>query len=256
MECKNCGHKLNENAQYCDRCGQKVIKEPLSLKQIFTDLLHIITNLERGLLFTIKEMAIRPYHLINEYIEGKTKPFYGPLRFLILTVTLSVVVNISLGLYDQQQETIAGFLLDDTDTEAMERQRQFSETPKKYANVIPLLIIPFVSLMSYAFFQKRKLNYAEHLVMNAYLSGFTSLLGILFQLSFWLLSIPIFTGLMASSLINYVYFSWTYKHLFDYSWAGALSRGALTLSLGFIIFSVFSGLIGFLVTLLVLSLTS
>ncbi len=252
MECKNCDQKLNEGDQFCSRCGQQVIRQRLSLKQILTDLLHIITNLERGLFFTVRELALHPYKVINEFISGKTKPYYGPLRFLILWVTVSVVVNISLGLFDQQQSTMTKFFMDPGDEELRAQQQKISDFFKKYANIVPLLIIPFNSLMSKWLLRKRGMNYAEHLVMNAYLSGFTSILGVVYLLFFWGFSIPVFKGLMFTTLINYAYYCWTVKHLFSYKWIGTLLRSGLVLFFGFILFSLFSGISGILISLIFL----
>lgn len=252
MNCQNCQQKLTENDQFCSHCGQKVIKERLTIRQLLTDLLQIITNLERGLLFTVKEMALRPFKVIDEFISGRTQPYYGPLRFVVLWVTISVVVNISLGLYDQQQETISGFIIPEGEQDVMARQQDISNFFKKYANVIPLLIIPFTSLISSWLMKKRKLNYAEHLVMNAYIAGFTSILGVLYLLFFWLMSIPVFQGLMFTTLINYAYYCWAYKKLFGYRLLPTMARTALILFFGFVSFSLFSGIMGTLITIFLL----
>ena len=253
MECKNCGQNLAENDQFCGRCGQKVIMERLSLKNLLSNLIQLITNLERGLFYTVKELTLRPYSVINQFISGKTKPFYGPLRFLILWVTLAVVVNISLGLYDQQQATMTDFFLQQEDQDVIARQKKISDFFKKYANIIPLLIVPFTSLMSSLLLKKRSFNYAEHLVMNAYLAGFTSILGVIYLLFFWVFSIPVFEGLFFTTFINYGYYSWAYKKIFSYHLLSTLFRTALILFLGFLMFSIFSGGVGVIVILLFFS---
>ncbi len=246
MICKNCNADLSDEDLFCRNCGQKVISERISLKQLLQDLIETITNVERGLIFTVKELTIRPFSLIQNYINGKTKPYYGPMRFLILWVTISVIINISLGLFDEQQETISNFFTEDLSEESIARQQEISRQFKKYANILPMLVVPFVSLMTLVFFKKGKLNYAEHLVTNAYLSGFTSLVGTIYQLIFWLMGIPVFQGLFFTNFINTAYYIWVYKKLFPYPLLSTLIRTSLSLIIGFIIFSIFSGALGIL----------
>ncbi len=68
IACKNCEATLGEAALYCSSCGQKVIYERYTLKRILSQTLSIITNLDKGFWFTIKELFIHPEQVIRDYL--------------------------------------------------------------------------------------------------------------------------------------------------------------------------------------------
>lgn len=175
MECKNCGEALQ--GAYCSACGQKLINERITIRHIFSELFNIITNVDRGFLHTIKMLLLTPGDVIRNYLNGQTRNYYHPLRFLILTIAISVAINLSLGVFDRQQSEIQSLVQTPQNEEVAAMQQRINQEVKKYLNLIPMLMIPVLALFSYLFFRKKKYNYAENLVLHSFAQGEMAVIG-------------------------------------------------------------------------------
>lgn len=176
MECKNCGEALH--GAYCGACGQKIITERITIRYIFSELFNIVTNFDHGLWHTIKMMFVAPGELIRNYLNGQTRRYYHPLRFLIFMIAISVAINLGLGVYDRQQSEIQSMVGAPQSEEIVATQQQLNQEIKKYLNFIPMIMIPVLALFSYLFFRKQPWNYAEHLVMHSFMQGQFALIGV------------------------------------------------------------------------------
>ena len=63
--------------------------------------------------------------------------------------------------------------------EQIELNQKVQEYIKKYLSFVILLNVPFISFFSWIFYRKKKYNYAEHLVINAYGYSLVSMFGII-----------------------------------------------------------------------------
>lgn len=174
--CKSCATELH--GAYCSACGQKVITQRITVRYIFGELVNIVTNIDRGFLYTVKMMFIAPGAMIRYYLDGQTRRYYPPLRFLILLVTISVAINLGLGVFDQQQSEIQSMVATPENEQIAAKQQEMNQEIKKYLNVIPLLMIPLLALFSFLFFRKKPWNYAEHLVLHAFTQGQLVIIGL------------------------------------------------------------------------------
>lgn len=163
-ECKNC--KSHFQGLYCNKCGQKLIQERNTLKHFF-ELIFDFFNIERGLSYTIKLLFTNPGQLINEYLTGRTKDFYNPLKYLFIIVGLSTIFVIWSDIFDTNLENTKKLL--GSGNEENNFQSLVDSYVKEYLNLITILILPFYSLISKWIFKKHKQYYAEHLIINSYL---------------------------------------------------------------------------------------
>ena len=230
MKCKNCANIFE--GKYCNECGQKVIDGRFTVKRFFLDLFQIITNVESGLWHTVRMLFIDPAKVIRNYTSGITRPYYPPLRFLIIWTSLTAIISISSGIYDVSQTDIHNFFNPNSDEEALLRQQVVTEQMKKFMNFIPLVIIPFVAFFSYRFFRKRDLNYAEHLIAITYMSAQLNLVGLPFL--FFYIFFPSLVHYMVPVSIFYscFYYAYVYKGLFKVSFGKGLLLGLLVYALG------------------------
>ncbi|UTW61520.1 DUF3667 domain-containing protein [bacterium SCSIO 12741] len=88
--CQNCGYTFEGN--YCNQCGQKADSGRVNLQFLLNELSNSVFQLNHGLLFTIKELTLRPGHTIQEYLAGKRKVHIRPLAFLFVTAALYVLL--------------------------------------------------------------------------------------------------------------------------------------------------------------------
>ena len=105
---------------------------------------------------------------------------------------------------------------------------------KQNFQLVSILYIPFFAIFTRFFFKKHGLNYAEHLVANAYFSAQASIVFLpilLFSLNLEL----IFT---LSTLIMVLYYTYAIRKLFKQSWLVAFFKVVLIYFLSILLFSV------------------
>jgi len=246
--CKNCDTPLQ--GEYCYECGQRVITKRLSMRVIFRNLVEIFTNVDRGFFYTAKELLRRPERVISDFVSGATVRYVNPFRFLLITVGLSTLINLSLGIYDMQaadiNENINATMGLEQDPELLQRQQQLQTEMRKYANLIPLLIVPFISMMSIWLFKRRGYNYAENLVMNAFFFGTLSFVGIPLLLLFALFPQLIAYAMPVGMVFGVAYYTYATKRLFKFSVISTFFRSIGVYVGGFLAVLVAFGFLGFL----------
>lgn len=246
LACKNCDTELH--GAYCSECGQKVITARITLWHIFSELVSIMTNLEKGFWYTLKMLFVNPGEVIRNFIAGRTVLYYPPLRYFLLWTAVSVAISLFTGLFDHQQETVQSLTAYSAKPEvaAMQRemQQQIQSEMKKYLNFLPLFMLPFIGLASYWIFRRRGQNYAEHLVLNAYAYGQTTVIGIV--LMFFVFAFPSLIPFLTLKviLISIVYYAYLYRSFFYLRTLPAIFKALLTTVLGYAMGMLFFGMIG------------
>ena len=92
QKCLNCNENIKRN--YCDYFGQKTSTHRFSLKHFFIhDFVHGIFHLDKGFLFTIRELFTRPGHSIREYIQRKRTNHFNYFTTLILLLTIGYFLS-------------------------------------------------------------------------------------------------------------------------------------------------------------------
>ncbi len=241
MECKNCGIGVQGN--YCSECGQQVITRRITLKTVVQELFAIITNVEKGFWYTAKMLFVAPATVVCDYITGRTIRYYHPFRYLFWWVTISVAINLSLGLYDRQQTEIQSYIGGEESERALKMQQDLQQEVKKYLTFIPLLLVPFASIGSYLLFKKKGYNYAEHMVLNAYIQGQMAMIGI----PLLLISILIPTTMLSFSLsiiLSLFYGTFVFSRFFKTSVPVAFFKNLMTHLLAYSIVMILAGVVG------------
>lgn len=234
--CKNC-NSVNVD-KYCSNCGQKVQHERYTLKRFFSIILDAF-NLERGILYTFKMLLIKPGKAINDYLNGSTKPYFNPLNYLLVAAGIYAVLVLWLNIFDTTIDATNKLLNVDTveeSEEVIEMQSRFLESFKNYINLIPLLMIPFSSMISMLFFKSKRLFYGEHLIINSFLfaQGFYIML-ILTPFVIIFPSLKVFFGVILAVIII-VYLGYSFKKIFRRSRLRSYAGGLLVYIAGMLLF--------------------
>lgn len=235
--CLNCSKPVT--TKYCGHCGQKTSTHRYSLKHFIEhDLIHGVWHVDKGILYTIKELFTRPGNSVREYIFGKRVNYFNFVTLLLLTATISSILS--------HYSNMDYSALVSDDQKAM--MNSFQEFMTTYFKIFLLLSIPFNSIFSYLWFLKAGFNYSEHLVLNAYKTSgdmiallvFT-LITFLFKNSAAVISIY-FTAFTVFSL---VYGLWFYVQFFSQSGYSKISIffRSLMIPVSFIIFQMAVGYI-------------
>jgi len=168
--CKNCGSSQIDN--YCSNCGQKIYTKRFTLKSFFYVILNTL-SIEKGFFYTAKMLFTHPGKVVNEYINGKTRSYYNPLKYIIIIAGIYAFLTIYLNILDANIESNEYFQKNidalQSNEEALLMQKKWMDFFKQYINLIPLLLVPFTSLVSKWFYRTKKLFYGEHLVINSFI---------------------------------------------------------------------------------------
>lgn len=235
-QCLNCHQDLSSN--YCANCGQKSSTHRYSLVHFFEhDFVHGIWHVDKGILFTLKELFTRPGHSIREYVLGKRANYFNFFTLIVLTIGLSSILAHYSGVKISD-------LMPESTKEMMNSMEEFMS---KYPKAVLLMLIPVYSIFSFLWFRKAGYNYSEHLVLNAYRAAGELIIGLSFNL------IAIFykdaAGLLfiyyfIFTVINTSYSIWFYYQFFSESGYSKLSLFLRSLMVPFS-YILISLLIGF-----------
>jgi Protein of unknown function (DUF3667) len=224
--CKNCGQEFTGN--FCNQCGEEVYKKRISFKYILVHILDAF-DLADGLIFTIKQLSLRPGKAVAEYIDGKRKDYYNPLKYYLLIVAIVFIIRIKFNLITP--EVPAGF---DLSEKQILFFKQFLEFFFKYFNLILLTGIPFISFFSFVIFKKSKYSYAENLILNLYLMGHHSFINILLSPFLLLFSAGNSQVKFLQFIFSWAYHSWAFKQFFQITTPKSFFKTLITIFLGYL----------------------
>lgn len=231
--CKNCNSPNINN--YCIDCGQKVYNERFTIKSFFVDLLDAL-NLERGFFFTSKMLFISPGKVINDYLGGKTKSYINPLKYLLIIGSIYAFLILWLKIFDVGMESIA---VQGNSEKVAIIQNQWLGFYKKIINLIPILLIPFISIATKWFYKSKGLFYGEHLIVNSFI--FLQIFLITILLTPLVLIFPstinFFPGITLVILI--VYFCYSLNSTFRGAPFRSVLIAFLSLLIGYLLFMLF-----------------
>jgi len=203
LKCLNCDSNTINN--FCSVCGQKTSTHRFSVKHVVKhDFIHGVFHLDKGFIFTVKELFLRPGHSIREFIQGKRVNYFNYFTLIILIYAIGHLI---------------GKIPSNTLAEVLETgpTKGNARVMREFGKYIILAGAPMYALASYLMFFKSKQNYTEHLVMTMY---FTC--GILF-INF----IPLFAVFFTSELrivllmnflvavLEWIYYFWFFQQYFS-----------------------------------------
>ncbi len=220
------------------------------MRGLFYEISHAI-DFQKGIFHTMREFTLRPGHAAREYVLGKRRSHFSPVKYLLLVSALAAFLNAFIPYEDMvefeadakagMEEAINDSTLSPEQLEEAkqkraqaseeigEAQQLVSETIqivfKQYFSVVTLLSVPLIAFFSFFFFYAHRVNYARHIVVNMYLSAHTLWLYIGLMCVFVLLGQKELIGdIFQYYFIGYLAYSiWMYVQFFQprYKvWAG------------------------------------
>ena len=229
MNCKNCKSKITENDNFCNNCGAKVIKERITVKNLFSHLLNAL-GWDNNFFVTLRFLLSKPQTIIKEYINGTRKKYTNPFTFFAISLAVSLFVfnqyseqfiRMSTMADLQQTEQSESVSISDNNKgfellgykNQDEYMKGNAEFQLKYHNLISFLFLPLFTLIAFFVFRK-PYNYGEHLVINTYLLSITTFFGVLSFIFGLITGINI---LFYSIFITFLYYSYAYKKVYELS---------------------------------------
>lgn len=92
-ECLNCGSPLT--AQFCAQCGQKNKDYSLTFKDLFSDFIEELLDVDSRVLKTLRLLFTSPGFLTTEYVAGRRVSYLPPVRlYLVASVLFFLTLTI------------------------------------------------------------------------------------------------------------------------------------------------------------------
>lgn len=230
MNCKNCYTELQEQDDYCTSCGGKVIRNRLTIRNLFEHVSETFFNYDNKLIRTLIDLFKKPEAVIGGYINGTRKRYVNPISYVALSLTIGGLYMLILNkFFPYAMAEMSSMAVQEGQEEFMSNYWSFLQ---KYYSFFMIMLIPLYALISRLVFVNRKeYNYTEHLVMAMYImaqfslvSSFLNIILLLLQLS------PSLLG-TASIFLQMAYFGYCYKRLYKLSFGGFILRTLLFLAI-------------------------
>ncbi|MFN0257177.1 DUF3667 domain-containing protein [Pedobacter ureilyticus] len=168
--CLNCDYTIDEN--FCSHCGQKRFKR-IDKKYVTDEIQYLLIHTNKGFLYTIKKLVKNPGKTAREFIDGNRVNHYKPLLLMFILSGISAFISFKIiGLNKVMEELYKGQHLNSP------FMNDLMTVYSSYNSIIMLALIPVFALMTWIAFMKWKNNYYEHIVMNAYILSFQTIVNI------------------------------------------------------------------------------
>lgn len=166
MPCKNCNTELLETDDFCNSCGAKVIRNRLTIKNLFDNFSEQFLNYDNKFLQTFISLFTKPENVIGGYIEGVRKKYINPISYFAFAITLA-----GFQIYIIRSFFPEGLDLSSLTVKGQEElANSYFNFIENYQSLLLPLFVPVYALMSkIVFFNYKKYNYTEHLVVFLYI---------------------------------------------------------------------------------------
>ena len=241
--CLNCSTQVTEN--FCSNCGQKKYKR-IDKKYIWDELQYTIFHTNKGLLYSVKNILKNPGKTANEFINGNRVNHYKPILLVFLLSGISTFLSYTvLNLKEVMRNYFSAQHINSKLTEDV---MSFTSS---YNAILMLLFVPLFAITTKIAFRKWGHNYFEHIVMNAYILSFYTLVTIIvvYPIMFFFRHSPsVFYNISQFSVILVpLILVWFFKGFYkDKTLKSIITRvvGVLGLTfLGYLIFIIFLGIV-------------
>lgn len=165
MNCKNCEILIDESNDFCPSCGAKVIRNRLTVKNLFEHFSEQFLNYDNKFLQTFIHLFTKPEVVINGYISGTRKKYVNVVSYFAIAITVSGLYLFILNKFFPETMDISAF----TQPGQEEFQNKNMAFMQEYQSLLMMLYIPAYALMAkLVFIGLKKYNYTELLVIFMY----------------------------------------------------------------------------------------
>lgn len=147
--CTNCGNQFTD--KYCNHCGMKKNDGRIYFKDQWHDAMYYIFSLDSPLWRTFKGLMTNPGRVGREYIQGKRKAYYTPIKYFILCTAI-YFLTIKISGFDPVEKVA-------------------SEQIRKNLNYFLFLFVFILPIFLKLLFRKQGYNYSEYLSFSFFLIG-------------------------------------------------------------------------------------
>lgn len=182
--CINCGLAVAHPEQkFCPACGQPTPVHRIDWHFLGHELEHSVLHMDRGILYSLKELMLRPGRLIRDYIEGRRAGIVKPVLLIMMTgAAATLMAHYALDGDALGASLAAGMeagaehqgSMNAKQAEAMAQMAKVFAVVKDWMNrhltLITLLLLPVqAAAFKLTFRRFKQFNYPEWLVITSFL---------------------------------------------------------------------------------------
>jgi hypothetical protein len=201
--CKNCAHRFE--GRHCCHCGQSAGTRRIMTSEILTEALFSVVEVDNGFLFTAKELCLRPGKAIGRYLGGQRVPFYAPHKYLFFIGAVTSFLTSRYHSFSEGYMSLGSF-----SGKPYVFLNEFFQYTDLYVTATNVIAIPVFALFSLMLFRRNGYNYAEHLVLNTYITSQQLLLFIVWLPLTRVIPLPVHWLLGMYIFITLSYKFWVY----------------------------------------------
>lgn len=231
--CKNCGSELT--GKYCSGCGQPAIAKRIDGHYIIHEIQHVL-HFEKGILFTVKELLVRPGQNVRKFIAEDRSKLVKPIIFVIVTSLLYTLINHFFH-FEEGYINISG----DTKKSSASLIAAWVQDHYGYANIIMGIFIAFWLKL---FFKKYNYNFFEILILLCFVMGMGMLI---FSIAALIQGVTHLDTTKVAGVVGLLYCIWAIAQFFDgKKWLNYL-KSLVSYLLGMATFSASTILLGLVI---------
>jgi len=234
--CKKCKSVLQ--GEFCSQCGNPRKLDRIDGKYILQEIGRVL-NFDKGILYTIKELLLRPGISVKKFILEDRNRLVKPIIFIIVC---SLIYTIAQKILHFEDGYINAGGFENPTTSAI-----FEWIQKNYGYANILMSI-FIAFWIKVLFRKYDYNFFEVLVLLFFIIGIGMLIYTLFGI---IESTTKWRVLHIGGMIGFVYASWAIGQFFDQSKKLNYLKGVISYFLGFISFFFLAITLGNLIDLII-----
>jgi hypothetical protein len=144
--CLNCCSILQEHFKFCPECGQTSNTPRITRKMMWQEFLRVYLNIDKGLIYTVKQLAAAPGKTPLDFVQGKRVRFMKPLTFL------TIISAVSAGAVRHFTEDFSPWF-------------HLYEVPGKLLSVIPI-----GAILSSIIIRDKRYNFWERATLHGFIS--------------------------------------------------------------------------------------
>lgn len=237
--CRKCNFEFQSN--YCPNCGHPQKLERINRRYILSEIAGVF-NFEKGILYTIKELGIRPGHSIRVFIAEERNRLVKPITFILITSLIYTIIvkifHFEDGIIDGARDSI-----ENTNSATFIILKWVQEN-FGYANIIMAV---FIGLWLKIFFRRYPFNFYEILTLLCFTMGMGMLIYSAFDMIRGLTHINLVS---AEILVGFIYTTYAVGQFFDKRKIANYIKALISYLIGLITFTIVAMAIGFSIDLI------
>jgi hypothetical protein len=103
--CLNCNQLISKENNFCPNCGQVNDKNPISVKQYFSEYLSGFFEFDSRFIRTIIPLLFKPGLVTKNYVEGKRKSYVNPFQLYLHITILFFLIMGGFSFFDEFKPT-------------------------------------------------------------------------------------------------------------------------------------------------------